>query len=153
MTWLVVVTGALALVSGGAFAAFSTLVPGGLRHLDDAEGAAAMQQINVAAPRSAVFMLIIFGPALLGVVVAADAVLGLDEPGAVAALVGSLLYVLGVAGVTIGFHIPRNDAFGALNRRAAAAEWPQWFTMWVRGNHVRTLCAVLAGLLMLWSQR
>lgn len=150
---MVVVTGALALVSGGAFAAFSTLVPGGLRHLDDAEGATAMQQINVAAPRSPLFMLIIFGPALLGLVVAVQALLDLGEDGAVAALLGALLYVVGVAGVTIGFHIPRNDAFDALRRDEAASQWQQWFTAWVRGNHVRTACAVVAGVLMLWSQR
>jgi len=63
-------------------------------------------------------------------------------------IAGSLLYLVGVVGITRAFHIPRNDALAsaAPDSAASAAFWAEYLASWTAWNHVRTAAAVVAAL-------
>ena len=137
-------TGMLALVSGGAFLAWSTFTSAGLARAEPAAAVAVMRGVNVAAPRSVLFMAVLFLPGLAAAVVAVRAA-GEADWGPVLA---SVVYVVGVIGMTVAFHVPRNDALDRAPDAEAVREWPRWLRTWVAGNHVRTLSGVVAGVLL-----
>lgn len=144
MKILVVITALMTAVSAGCLYAFSGFVMQGLQRLDPAEGVRAMQAINVTAVRPP-FMLVFTGSALLcaAVVVAALVSRG---PATGWLIGGAALYLLGTFVLTIGYHVPRNDALAALDADApgTATAWSTYLTEWVRMNHVRTAAAVAA---------
>ncbi|MVA74623.1 DUF1772 domain-containing protein [Auraticoccus sp. F435] len=148
-TVLTALTAVLAAAAGGAFLTFSTFVPAGLDRLPAREAMAAMQGVNVAAPRSASFMVLLFGPAVLGVVLAVQAVLSWQGTSSALLLAGALVHVVGVAGTTVVFSVPRNDRLAAMDPDQDAGAWAGWRRSWVAGNHVRTVSGLLAGALLL----
>ncbi|WP_223623843.1 DUF1772 domain-containing protein [Microbacterium sp. EST19A] len=122
---------ATAVVSG-VFFAFSSFVMPALARQASRDGIAAMQSINVTAVRPA-FMSLLFGTAAL---TAAVGIAGLGDPRLV---IGAALYLVGVIGVTIAAHVPRNNALAGVDRDAphADAVWRRYLTGWGRWNHVR----------------
>lgn len=128
----------------GVFLAFSTFVMKGLGRLTASNGIRAMQSINVTA-LSPAFMVVLFGTALLAIILAIVGVLNPSSatPWRVAA---AALYVGGVIAVTTVFHVPRDNALARVPAEVAegAGQWRVYLVAWVRGNHVRMLCA-LAG--------
>lgn len=146
---LTVATALGAGLVAGVFFTFSTFVMKALARLTPAQGIAAMQAINVAAVTPA-FMLVLFGSGLGAIGLAIGAVPDLGEGAATLRLIGGLLYVLGPVGLTITYHVPRNDRLATLepNSTGAAAHWAGYVTRWTAMNHLRTLSAlVTAGLL------
>lgn len=129
---------------GGVFLAFSTFVMKGLGRLTASNGIRAMQSINVTA-LSPAFMVVLFGTALLAIILAIVGVLNPSSatPWRVAA---AALYVGGVIAVTTVFHVPRDNALARVPAEGAegAGLWSVYLVAWVRGNHVRMVCA-LAG--------
>jgi uncharacterized membrane protein len=130
-----------AAAMGGVFFAFSTFVMRALGRLPPAQGMAAMQQINRAAP-TPWFMVPLFGTAALGVGVAVGAA---GEPGAGLAAAGAAVYLAGVV-LTVAYHVPRNEA---LDRRDAASPdsepvWSTYLRSWTAANHLRTLTCLAA---------
>lgn len=154
-SWSVLTAGtALACAaSGGAFLTYSGFTTTALSRLPASAGMAAMQQVNLAAPRSPAFMTLVLGPALLAVVLAVRALLHRDEPGAALTLAGAAVYVLGVVVTTAAFHVPRNDALAVLDATTQAGGWHAWLRSWVAGNHVRTLSGLLSAGLLLAASR
>jgi uncharacterized membrane protein len=136
-------------LNAGVFFAFSTFTMSGLGRLPAAQGMAAMQAINVAAPRSALFMLLLFGTGLIALALAVEAAIGLDGAGATMRLAGGIVYVAGAIVVTVGANVPRNDALAAADPAAAdsAALWAGYRRSWVAWNHVRTLACLAAAVL------
>lgn len=127
----------------GLFFAFSAFLMRALTRLPPHQGIAAMQSINTTIVRS-LFLPVFLGTALACVVVAGVAMWrGLDA-GAVMAIAGSALYLVGVLGVTIAFNVPLNDGLAVLdvNDPAAAAAWAEYVARWSPWNHVRTVSAV-----------
>jgi uncharacterized membrane protein len=112
-----------------------------------------MQAINLAAP-APLFMLTLFGTAGVGVALCVAA--GADWGGAAAtyALAGGVASLV-PALLTIGYHVPRNNALAALDPAApeAAGEWSSYVRQWTVGNHVRTLGALAATILLTLSLR
>ncbi|SDD33227.1 anthrone oxygenase family protein [Auraticoccus monumenti] len=151
--WVVLtaLTALAAAACGGAFLTYSTFTTRALGRLPGPSGLAAMQEVNRAAPRSASFMALVFGPALLGVVLAVRAVLAWQGPASALVIAGALTHLLGVAVVTAAFHVPRNDRLARLDPQTDAGSWPGWLRSWVAGNHVRTVSGLLAGTLLLAS--
>ncbi|HEX8323800.1 MAG TPA: anthrone oxygenase family protein [Tepidisphaeraceae bacterium] len=148
LTWLAVVGCGLV---AGVFFAFSSFVMAALTRLAPAQGVAAMQSINVAVINVS-FMGLLFGTAGLCVVLAAASVIGFGRPGAGWAIAGCLCYLVGTIGVTIVFHVPRNDALALLDPLTpqTADAWSTYVRAWTLGNHVRTAAAIVAmGLLIL----
>lgn len=142
---LTVVTALGCGAMSGVFFSFSTFVMAGLRRLPASQGTAAMQSINVAAPRSAL-MALLFGTAGLCAVMAVRAFATWGDRSAALLVVGAVLYLVGAVALTGGYHIPRNDALGELDPNApgTAAEWARYATDWTRWNHVRTGASMAA---------
>ena len=143
--WL---TGAAAVASGlvaGVFFAFSTFVMAALRRLPPSQGIAAMQSINVTVI-TPLFMIALFGTAVVCVVLAVLALIDWGEAGAGLVLGGAVAYVLGTAVTTMAYHVPRNNALDRVDPNAsdAPAKWSAFYTEWTRMNHVRTLGALVA---------
>lgn len=129
----------------GAFFVFSLMVMPALRTLPWAQGLAAMQAVNVAAVRP-LFMLALFGTALLCAGLGVVAVIRWDEPYAVWLLAGSLLYLVGSILLTGTYHVPRNDALARVDTGDAAAEehWRRYLRDWTTWNHVRAAASLAA---------
>ena len=129
----------------GVFFAFSTFVMNALARLPAAQGIAAMQSINVVV-LNFWFGSAFFGTALACLVMAINAGLRWHRPGAGWMLVGSLLYLFGVVGVTIVCNVPQNDALATLPPASAesARFWAGYVTGWTAWNQVRTVAALAA---------
>lgn len=137
-----------AATAGGALFTFSTFTIGGLRRLPPAQGAAAMQSINRQAT-TPLFMLVLFGTAAVCLAIGIHATLHLGETSARYRLAAAALYLVGVVIVTIGYHVPRNDALAALDPDSVEGMryWATYLEQWVPMNHLRTAAAVLAAAL------
>jgi uncharacterized membrane protein len=123
----------------GLFFAFSVSVMAALRSLPAPDGAAAMRAINVAI-LNPLFLAVFVGTALLCVaLVVAVAVTG----GSAATAAGAGLYVVGAIGVTVVVHVPMNTALADSD-----ALWERYVVRWTRWNHVRTLAAAAALVLL-----
>ncbi|MFC6090589.1 anthrone oxygenase family protein [Saccharothrix lopnurensis] len=126
-------------VVAGVFFAFSALVLPGLRRTTPAEGVAAMRAVNAAALTPA-FLGVFLGTALLSGVAAVG--------GGPWAWAGAALYLLGGLGLTIAFHVPRNDE---LARVATPDYWARYLREWAPANHVRALASLAASAAFLLS--
>jgi uncharacterized membrane protein len=134
-------------IVGGVFFAFSTFVMRALDRLQHSRSIAAMQAINRAAP-NAWFMVALFGTALVCLVLAIDAIVHWGHGGSGYRLAAGILYLVAVV-VTIGYHIPRNNALATLDPNAASTitEWTRYSAGWTAWNHVRTVTPLAATVL------
>ena len=131
-------------VSGGVFFAFSTFVMKALGRLPAAEGISAMNAMNKTAP-TPLFMLALFGTAVVSIALSAVALRHLDQRWAVYLLTGTALYLVCLI-LTAVYHVPHNDALALVDPAGpgAAHAWAQYLSPWTAWNHVRTVTA-LAG--------
>ena len=134
----------------GVFFAFSTFVMRGLDRLPSAQGLPAMQSINVTAIKP-LFMLALFGT---GAACLALAIWSLTDLGASQSplLIGAaVLYLVGVIGLTIGYHVPHNDALAGVDATAlgAADNWKDYASGWTTWNHVRTIAPLISTMLLI----
>lgn len=134
---------------GGTFFAFSTFIMRAFARLPAAQAVAAMQAINVTVV-SPPFMIALFGTGAASLVLAVWSVGRLPATGAVVGLTGGLLYFVGNVVVTIAFNVPRNNRLASLRAESdeAAAYWPQYLRVWTAWNHVRTVTALVAAVLL-----
>ena len=132
-------------LAAGVFFAFSSFVMKALRRLEAAQGITAMQAINVAAISPA-FMLVLFGTGAACAALAVAALVSWHEPYAAYLLVGSALYLLGAIGLTISYHVPRNEALAKVEPSSADApgRWMRYLVGWTRWNHLRAVSALAA---------
>lgn len=150
LTGAILVTALGCGVVGGMLYAFSALVMRALDRLPSAQGVAAMQSIN-ASVRNPLFFLAFTGTFLACLGLAASSVFRWGEPDTGLVLAGSLCYVVGCVGLTVRFHLPRNDALDEVDPTGAdaAAHWRRYVAEWTAGNHVRTAAALLASALLI----
>ena len=136
-------------LNAGVFFAFSAFVMGALRRLPAAQGIAAMQAINVTAVTPA-FMAALFGTAVACIAAIVAGISSWDESFAPYLVGGGLLYVLGPIGLTIAYHVPRNDALAKVDpdRPDAAGYWARYLAEWTTWNHVRAAAALAAAALL-----
>jgi uncharacterized membrane protein len=132
-------------LGAGALFAFSSFVMQALRRLPAAQGVAAMQSINIMAP-TPVFMTALFGSALLAVAVAIWALADWDDSFGPYLVAGTVLYLLGPVGLTMGYHVPRNNALAKLDPTTpeAASYWERYLSEWTRMNHARVAAGFAA---------
>lgn len=135
--------------AAGAFLTFSTFTIDGLKALPPAQGVAAMQSINRHAT-TPLFMLVLFGTGAACVGLAAHSLTHLDEPAAKQRLLAVSIYLAGVVGLTIGYHVPRNDHLAALDPHSTAAAdyWATYLTGWVQMNHIRTIAPLITAVIL-----
>lgn len=146
--WLAALTTVTALgcgLSAGVLFAFSSFVMQALRRLPPAQGIAAMQSINLAAVTPA-FMTVLFGAMLGCIAVVVAGIANWDEAFGRYLAVGGAAYIVGTIGLTIGYHVPRNDALAAVDPSSAdaASYWARYLAEWTRWNHVRVLASLAA---------
>ncbi|MBJ9969332.1 DUF1772 domain-containing protein [Burkholderia seminalis] len=129
----------------GVYFAFSTFVMTSLGRLAPPAGAAAMNAINVDIVRSP-FMPLFLGTTLMALALAVIALFNRDQPGAMAAVAGGVLYVFGMFAVTMAVNVPLNDALAAADPVTAqgAALWTRYLRDWTMWNHVRTVASAAA---------
>ncbi len=127
----------------GVFFAFSSFVMGALARLPPAQGIAAMQSINVVV-LNRLFLGVFVGTAVACGVLAVVAFLAGSGWGALARLLGSLLYVVGTFGVTMWGNVPLNEALARVAPASGEAVWAHYLARWTFWNHVRTGAAFLS---------
>jgi uncharacterized membrane protein len=129
----------------GLYFAFSTFIMTALGRIDQAAGIAAMNAINVDIVRS-LFLPLFLATTLCSAALAGLAIFRWSEAGAIAMLVGGVLYVLGMFMVTMVFNVPLNDALAAVDPKSAAAVtlWTRYLNDWTFWNHVRTIASTAA---------
>ncbi len=146
MRWVSILTLLAALGSGlvaGVFFGFSSFVMKALGRLPAGKAVETMQSINVTAV-TPVFMIVFMGTALAALALGIAVLPRLNEAGARFVLCASVLYLVGVFGVTVIGNVPLNDALAKLSPDSpeAAALWPKYFSGWSLWNHVRTLASL-----------
>ena len=129
----------------GAFFSFSSFVMGALGKLPASQGIAAMQSINVVVINP-VFLGVLFGTAVLALILGFGAIWNLADPRAMWIAAGAGLYVIGTVLVTMVFNVPLNNALAAVDPASSegAAVWADYLRTWTNWNHVRTLAALAA---------
>ena len=140
-----------ALVAG-VFLAFSAFVVRALDALDARAAIGAMQQVNRFAPRAGLLVPLL-GTALLCAVLGVAAVVSLASAPSVRGglvLLGCLLHLVAF-GLTVGYHVPHNDAFALVDPTAPGPEaaWRAYVDPWLALNHVRTAAAALGAAALL----
>ena len=129
----------------GVYFAFSTFVMTSLGRVAPQAGAAAMNAINVDIVRSP-FMPLFLGTTLMALALVVIALFNRDQPGAMAAVAGGVLYVFGMFAVTMAVNVPLNDALAAADPASAhgVALWTRYVHDWTMWNHVRTVASAAA---------
>jgi uncharacterized membrane protein len=132
-------------LSAGALFTFSSFVMRALARLRPEQGIAAMQSINVVAV-TPVFMTALFGTAVACIAVAVWALADWHDAFGPWLLAGSALYLAGPIGLTIGYHVPRNNALAGVepSNHDAEAHWRRYLADWTRWNHVRVAAGLAA---------
>jgi uncharacterized membrane protein len=135
-------------VIGGVLYAFSVMVMRSLAQLPVQHGIAAMQAINAAALRPA-FLWVFTGMAALCAAVVVGSLLDWHDASPYV-MVGGLLYLIGSFGLTVGYHVPRNEALDRVEPSSpdAASHWSRYVRDWTAWNHVRGAAAVAAAALL-----
>jgi len=135
----------------GLFYAYACSVNPGLGRLSDAGYLAAMQSINRAI-LNPVFLIVFMGAVLI-LPIGAYQVFG--RPASLPfhlLLAASIVYIVGVFGVTMAANVPLNDRLDAFNLSTASPETlthmrTEFEGPWNAWNLVRTIAAILAFLL------
>nr|WP_268807131.1 anthrone oxygenase family protein [Gloeocapsopsis dulcis] len=133
----------------GVFFAFSTFVMKALAQQPTAEGIATMQSINITAINPW-FMVVFLGTAAACIFLAIVSLSKWHQPSVVYLLIGSLLYLAGTVLVTIAFNVPLNDALAIAKPDSpdGANLWAKYLSNWTIWNHVRTIAALAAAVLL-----
>jgi len=141
------------LVAGSLFA-FSTFVMKALARVPDPEGIVAMQSINVTAVMPG-FMSAFMGSAIGCGALAVASIVTWGESYGPYLLAGSLCYLVGTFGLTLGYHVPRNNALDRIDPTHAAAmqHWREYVSTWTTWNHVRVVAALGAATLFTLALR
>lgn len=154
-TTLALVTATASATVGGVLFGFSTLVMPALRVRPAAEAVAAMQQINLVAPRSLLMVPLL--ASALGCLLVGLHALVTGPAGRGWLLFGAVAGLASMA-ITAGYHIPHNNALALVDPRsaAAAATWPGWAAGWTALNAVRAAAALFSGIALVvgaWRRR
>lgn len=149
LDWSMLVTALACSMAGGSLFPFSNFAMAGLKRLPARDGIAAMQSINVRAlgPAS---MALLFGTGLAVIAVSVWSLVDGSRPvGWV--LAGSLVYLVGIPGITLALNVPLNIRLERLdpNGPEAAEFWAHYNTSWTAYNHVRVGAGLLAGALLI----
>ena len=102
----------------GVYFAFSTFVMTSLGRIAPQAGVAAMNAINVDIVRSP-FMPLFLVTTLMALALVVLALFDREQPGAMLAVAGGVLYVVGMFAVTMAVNVPLNDALAAADPSTA----------------------------------
>jgi uncharacterized membrane protein len=139
-------------IMAGLLFAFSNFVMRSLARQSVASGIRAMQAIN-ADIQNPLFFLLFVGTAIASLAVVVSAGIGFSERGALTAMIGGALYLCGVIGVTVFRNVHLNNRLDSIDPDGhdAPQRWEEFLARWTPWNHVRTVAAMLACLLLILS--
>lgn len=134
------------LTMGGVFFGFSTLVMKGLAQVPAKDGTGVMQAVN----RSAItfqFLGVFLGTAAASLGLGVWALLDWDGEYSGFLVAGAATYLVASFMLTIGYHVPRNEALDKVTAGTPEADrmWAAYLVEWTRMNHVRGLAGIVAG--------
>lgn len=135
---------------GGIYFAFSAFIMTALSGIAPSSAVAAMNAINAIILRS-LFMPVFLATTLGALVLAIVGIIRWGQPDALAMAAGGIIYVIGMAGVTMAFNVPLNTALSAAAPASAEALWARYLSEWTLWNHVRTLASVAASALFVYA--
>jgi uncharacterized membrane protein len=152
VTALTILCAVGAAAVGGALFTFSDFTMAALKRLPPAQGIAAMQAINKAAP-SPLFMLLLFGTGAACLAMMVLSWLRFDESGSPLRLVAGGIYLASVVVTTITYHVPRNDRLDRVDPASVegADYWEIYQREWIPMNHVRSLAPLITAALLMVS--
>ena len=129
----------------GVFLAFSSFIMEALGRVPPPAGMAVMQEINITVI-TPLFMIILFGTAIVCMLLGIDAFRGGFDRHNLLLLVAMAFYVLGVIGVTMVCNVPLNDELAAASpmHETGIALWSRYLTNWTFWNTVRGLASCAA---------
>lgn len=135
-------------LTAGVFFAFSSFIMAAFARLPPEQGIAAMNSISVTVINPA-FMIALFGPGLLALILAALSLGSLGTAGGKLVMAAALIYVIGCIGVTMICNVPLNDALAAVEAGTPEASklWARYLSDWTLWNHVRTVASIVAAVL------
>jgi uncharacterized membrane protein len=132
-------------INAGFFFAFSILIMPALDQLPTPQATHTMQTINrvVLNPW---FFGAFFGTALLSLTLLVMMTGDINTPRGQCALAASLLFLLGVVGVTMVRSVPLNNELARHqpDGETAGRAWARYVVKWTRWNHVRTIAPAAA---------
>jgi uncharacterized membrane protein len=140
-----------AIAGTGLFAglvfAFSLVVMRALLELPADQGMRTMQRINrlILAP---LFLVVFVVTAIQCAVIAFVAWTTPTMIDRWYLFAGALTFLIGCVGVTALRSVPLNTRLGAADRSQAHSVWPAFVAAWMPWNHVRTICGLLATVLL-----
>jgi uncharacterized membrane protein len=139
---------------GGLFFIFSNTIMSAFDRLPNGGGVPAMQRINEVI-LNPVFFTAFFGTGLLSLVLLVFYVLHLNQPGALLACSGAVIYIVGSIGVTMMCNVPLNNKLAAIPAGAKdlTAQWLAYRGPWTQWNHVRTIACLIAATLFAIAAR
>jgi uncharacterized membrane protein len=134
----------------GLFFVFSVVIMSALDRLSPPAGIVAMQSINRVIVNP-LFMLAFMGTGIVALVLGVASGLDFNETSSRYALIGCLVYLIGVIVVTFVANVPRNDAIDKLDPNAATSvtTWKDYVSVWTAWNHVRTAASIGATILFI----
>jgi uncharacterized membrane protein len=134
---------------GGIFFAFSTFVMKALDRLPSMQGISAMQSINVVVINP-MFLSVFFGTAVLCAILSIFSLLRWYAHSGGYLIFGSLFYLLGTILVTMVCNVPRNNMLATVDPASDEGNrvWRDYVKMWTKWNHVRTVAALMAAVLL-----
>ncbi len=132
-------------ISTGLLFIFSNTVMPVLAKQDEMHSIRTMQAINDVIVNP-LFVLFYMGTGIVSLVIFVLTLLGDRNP---FLLAGAMTYVAGVVGLTMAYHVPRNNALDAVDAASDAgkAYWQRYQREWTRWNHVRAVAGGMATLL------
>jgi uncharacterized membrane protein len=136
---------------GGVYFAFSAFIMRAFRESGHA-GTTAMNAVNRVILRSA-FMPVFFGTTLASAALLVIGLLALPDLNAINLIIGGLLHVVGMFGVTMIGNVPLNNALQNVTAesRTGTAIWNDYLRRWTLWNHVRTFSCLIAAALFTLS--
>ncbi|MFK8021123.1 MAG: DUF1772 domain-containing protein [Pseudomonadales bacterium] len=144
LTLLVSIAAVGAGLMAGIYFVFSTFVMHALQELPQIDAAKVMNAINRVIQRS-LFMPLFFGTTVLYAWLLYVASQDYGSAGNLVLIMSAFSYVIGMFLITLVFNVPLNNKLA----RAEASEdqlcetWQAYTVVWIRWNHVRTLCSLL----------
>lgn len=141
-----------ALLVAGFFLAFSTLVMRSLDRIAADSAIEAMQSINIIAVRC-LLMPVMFGTALLALLLGLAAVNGGSTSWRGPLAIGAVVYLVGTIGVTMAFNVPANNGLAVVMPSASNSSetWAAYSSNWTLWNHIRAVAAGIAGVSFAWG--
>ncbi|MGS2761779.1 anthrone oxygenase family protein [Sinomicrobium sp. M5D2P9] len=148
---VLILAGLATALMAGLFYAFSIAVNRGLQELGDKEFVKAMQLINLRI-LNPLFFLFFFGAPLLLLLATVLHGEGGGKPFAFL-LAATILYLIGVFGVTVVKNVPMNNKLAKFTPETASKEEISGVRIafekpWTRWNHVRTVASCLTVILV-----